>query len=297
MRTSGNPNHKQNLVASLLRNDALCIDQRAIAERNHQVQLMSRIFQEAFEVIGWFGLNRGVAAFFENEMRRLDKENDGITHVESGTMHRYPPGPKKSVPYLDAFLGASYWSRLWIQQEILLTQELIFMTENIVLSYSQLRKKKAYYEPAPSALAILLGSGERGRFQDLPLALAIQSFSSNHCTNPRDKIFGLLGIVDPAERVEVNYNLSVREVFYSALDVALRSRSSSILPEFTIEHAFLDLGRAMHLTDLKSRRGVGVELRSTSGGDFTQEVLEYCTTVRAEQNMQNDITPSDRTNV
>jgi len=46
---------------------------------------------------------------------------------------------------------------------------------------------------------------------------AISSFSHKQCSDLRDKVYGLLGMVIPSERVEVDYNLTVREIFQMAV--------------------------------------------------------------------------------
>jgi hypothetical protein len=58
---------------------------------------------------------------------------------------------------------------------------------------------------------------------------AVCKFSSNRCENPRDKIYGLLGIVATEERIEVDYSLSTREVFLRAVEKMLKVSNLSVI--------------------------------------------------------------------
>ncbi|KAH7086046.1 heterokaryon incompatibility protein-domain-containing protein [Paraphoma chrysanthemicola] len=87
--------------------DAVCIDQRNIAERGHQVQRMGDIYSRAQEVMIWLGKH--------------------IEIRETGEWMRTPqycdilkPFPDKVEDQLNAICFHAYWSRAWIAQEILL---------------------------------------------------------------------------------------------------------------------------------------------------------------------------------
>ena len=49
----------------------------------------------------------------------------------------------------------------------------------------------------------------------------VETFNGE-CADPRDKVFGLLGLVPPTERIDVNYNMSVADVFWAVVDVTYR---------------------------------------------------------------------------
>jgi hypothetical protein len=56
----------------------------------------------------------------------------------------------------------------------------------------------------------------------LPLATALSYYADCGCLDPRDKVFGLLGIVVPEQRLRVDYDLGPLAVFELAVGVMLR---------------------------------------------------------------------------
>jgi hypothetical protein len=88
-----------------------------------------------------------------------------------------------------------------------------------ILSRKQLKKVNA----PPSCLLILqevLKNTGTDPVDKLGLYYAVCKFSSNHCEDPRDKIYGILGVVnyDERNRIEADYSHSVRDVFLSTVE-------------------------------------------------------------------------------
>jgi hypothetical protein len=74
-----------------------------------------------------------------------------------------------------------------------------------------------------------------------PLVYAIRFFSNSECSELRDKIFGLLRMVYPLERLAVDYDRPVRDLSYGALTIAMYSDLLELLPSLFVEYTSLAL--------------------------------------------------------
>ncbi|KAL5316720.1 hypothetical protein ACEPPN_015771 [Leptodophora sp. 'Broadleaf-Isolate-01'] len=121
--------------------DALCINQRDDEEKNSQVGQMGRIYQRASRVIAWLGpeddeiAGASTAAFsLANFLHGTSVSTRYCYRPETGFWRPYkyptpatPSRPNVPVTYqhhgwaaLHSFCQKSYWSRLWITQELVL---------------------------------------------------------------------------------------------------------------------------------------------------------------------------------
>ncbi|KAF2110618.1 heterokaryon incompatibility protein-domain-containing protein [Lophiotrema nucula] len=190
--------------------DQICIDQASMVERNHQVRLMSDIYSNAEEVIAWIGLT------LPDPRRRQLKSNSELVF-------------------------APYWRRLWIAQELLLARKIRVCGVSGIVDWEQIVSWVLPRGlPSPRKLSAFFGdewkefwwaeSGPAFKFWNfiflrhmdtialpLPLVQAINKFSESECSDPRDKVYGLLGLVVPEERIEPDYSITPRALMYKAL--------------------------------------------------------------------------------
>jgi hypothetical protein len=182
--------------------DQVCIDQTSMDEKSHQLGLMSEIYSKAWLVIAWLGCG--------------DKMRQATWDLKQQTLQRDAA--------LSTLLNNSYFDRLWIIQEMLLARELRIMCAEFLLSPYELLEhaSKLNYDLTtnsaykPSAWLLwdsLYGRGQRTLLQ------CIERYSRNMCFEPRDKVYGLLGLVHEHERLQVDYNKSVWQVFLETLDI------------------------------------------------------------------------------
>jgi hypothetical protein len=92
--------------------DALCIDQSNEAEKPGQVQAMGEIYRRAEEVVAWIVYEP--ENFEEGSDEATYDPVDGLDVISS--MSR--------AEIMRAVVENSYWSRLWIVQEVLLAKRL-----------------------------------------------------------------------------------------------------------------------------------------------------------------------------
>ncbi|EOA81405.1 hypothetical protein ACJQWK_10623 [Exserohilum turcicum] len=173
--------------------DAICIDHGNVPERNHQVGLMADIYAGAAQVLVYLGeedlgfASRGL--WLDSERRQL-----ALTK-----------------------LFAKRWvSRAWVIQEVALARKLLMVTgdaecaldANLMSRIRGRAKISRLKVPGPLAWDPLASAPTR----DLLALLLV----SRHCdsTDPRDKVYSLLGLVGERlqQLITIDYSQSVEEV-------------------------------------------------------------------------------------
>lgn len=113
--------------------DALCIDQANNFEKQYQVQQMGEIYRRAEEVVAWIVYEPYHYERDESHVLHAVYDHDGHTHdVSSLSRARVER----------AVLENSYWSRLWILQEILLAKMLTIRIGSAEVDWFNLIPKK-----------------------------------------------------------------------------------------------------------------------------------------------------------
>lgn len=146
--------------------DALCIDQSNTGERNHQVQMMSKIYAGAQSVIVWLGLNQDDShiifeaatayrdrSFVDEDLTEDSRSVIFIDHEQSGPSDVSRKGEDQfNRPRLSddsqsqnrlergivLLMTRNYWRRLWIVQEIVLARDLFVLCGSNCLAWNAL---------------------------------------------------------------------------------------------------------------------------------------------------------------
>jgi hypothetical protein len=195
--------------------DQICIAQTDTTERNHQVGMMARIYSNATSVIVWLG-DIPIAAPGEIDCFN-DQDLDG-----------------KSVLVL---LDNTYFTRLWIVQEIVLARSVkIRINGGRCVTWSKLEVANLSFDESKvqnlSAQVLCLITymiSEQDRY--LHLQFCIMCFPRSDCEDPRDRVYSLMGIVKEKERIAVDYNKTVLEVYLDVINVLVHGPGLVIKPE------------------------------------------------------------------
>lgn len=227
--------------------DQISMNQKDVKERNHQVNLMSRIYEDATMVYAYLGEG--------HEKAHLMQES-----AESRTWEKYA----ELVAALDEIYARPYWSRLWILQELCLASSTIFWIgeedfefEILAQHWIELALDRnegpkeirsiAFHEnthvakqnseslgQCSDAVDLVLASwrndyvmGERG--QDLETIL--YKSRGNLCADPHDRIYGVQALVRKSQRVPVDYNLSLRQLSITVLR-RIAARATAYFEDF-----------------------------------------------------------------
>ncbi|EFQ93521.1 hypothetical protein PTNB73_00084 [Pyrenophora teres f. teres] len=177
--------------------DQICIDQLNVLERNHQVGLMTSIYSQCSSVTIWLG-----------------------------RFHKRPRAPiifnsTQSVEALAVILQQSYFTRLWFVQEVLLARRIDVLCSHASIGnvwicwddmcriVEQSRSALEMLNVPKSALSILKNYGTRATWTLLGVFF---SFGEGYCQDPRDKIYGLMGLVKIEHRLQVDYRKSLYDI-------------------------------------------------------------------------------------
>jgi hypothetical protein len=199
--------------------DQISIEQSNIDERSRQVQMMSVIYLAADSVIAWLGIGNHPTGSEYNHRTEY-------TIAQRYTKTRRPED-------LGLVLRNEYFSRLWIVQEFLIAEctrvlirdvwilgksdDFVEIMYQCRLSGSVCMDKRALElfmsrrHPIVAPLPV-----RNGRLED-----ALSKFSKGFCVDPRDRVYGLLGLVRLAEQIDVDYGKSPQQVLMDAILVIL----------------------------------------------------------------------------
>lgn len=245
--------------------DAVCINQSSISERNSQVPRMRDIYSRANQVVVWLGeaSDDSDMAMDWLESVRTDKdeyliESDTVEFQYSKTFIDMIQDTKYEATWkaLHRFSCRGYWSRMWIIQEVAMAENLVVCCGSksipwptIIQAMSMLKfVRERSTSPAvytdtldsiiayntPSILNALRRTRDKPKTASWMLTL-LNEFRTSKSTDPRDKIFALLGLlVDPkisySKTIRIDYALPVIEVFTDVVQFCIQGPRNQTIP-------------------------------------------------------------------
>ena len=216
--------------------DQLCIDQSSIYERNHQVRLMGKIFSSAASVVVWLGKNdHASAAAIDYIRNNQEAEEQALAATNVRWIPNQParavPGNTKQSMALENLARNPYWNRLWVIQEFVVARYITVMCSSAYIHWPQLRDysvmRQGFVEKdAMTRIINYRNAWSYPRLRGLMDTLVY--FCDHLCKDPRDKVYGLLGLVATyaeygSDTPEVDYSRSVEEVFADTVRCVIRS--------------------------------------------------------------------------
>lgn len=236
--------------------DAICINQTSVFEKNHQIPLMGRIYSQAEGVIMWLGEeenNSSLAIAF------LNRWHDGIFAAQNNVPGRFGTRPleaaisfiedpidEQSIQAVNFLLMRSYWSRIWIIQEIVLAKTRLVLCGAQSIEFDKFELTIDFWREtrtisnvgddalkndidrifslgplssvtALSFLVIDRLNRRNAKPDGLPyqpdVLLLIKRSLGFHCTDSRDRLYSLFGLMDSQHLpMQPNYQLSLEEV-------------------------------------------------------------------------------------
>lgn len=186
--------------------DQICIDQRNAEERNIQGKTTASIYRNAQSVIVW------------------------LSHIASI--------PGKSVfedkTFATEILQHDFFTGLWIVQEILVARDLYLLYgSSVFLPWSEVERttlsslRELHRKDALRHRGLLQLLMRKTAIGSMSLQDCIARFCYQKCSNPLDKVFGLMSLVTENEQVVIDYARSVPEVFLDVVRL-LHSRDLAL---------------------------------------------------------------------
>ena len=211
--------------------DALCIDENSVDERNSQILLMKTIYSKAKRVRIWLGEpTRGsddALAILEHLGRSIPFSD---IHLDGQRMRNEHV---KYAEYLIELMNRPWWNRVWVQQEHILAKDVTLhcglrsIDFSAILKFGDLNDFTKGLEGKLFDNAKLVGCMQRisdSRFlhqhdnrtgaYDMTFAGILARGCFKNCTNPRDSIYGFLGLAqeDVVDAIKPDYGISLKEV-------------------------------------------------------------------------------------
>ncbi|KAI8161169.1 hypothetical protein K4K49_002036 [Colletotrichum sp. SAR 10_70] len=225
--------------------DALCINQADDEEKAHQVQLMGRIYSSARQVLIWLGPEDDASVSALHQLSLLGSTLEGLKARPD-----YGPsicqafvktildcsGTSFNFAHIWTLFQRPWWTRVWVIQEALLAKEAYVVIGDHAKDWKEIRSAwSAFecmilyvdtdpkYQPIYDALRDVyfriahfshMNNIQDGSRQETSLFNAV-FFSATggaiQSTDPRDRIYGLLGLLTEKDRrrIPVDYSMAM----------------------------------------------------------------------------------------
>jgi hypothetical protein len=284
--------------------DSVCISQNDNRERAAQVKLMGRIYQDSYRTIGWLGKCSGNTGRVE-DYAFTKRGDEAIKSLHILNDYHYDitirPNPRRAIEIVgklvnwkavEELLLRPWWTRVWTLQEYLLPPTFDFWCARSHISRESLNRAisvvpKIRLEPGyghiinsqswfPVWNRRRLFNWYQEKDNKLPLVALVAHGSDNKATDPKDRIYSVLGL---AKRkldkglVLPNYNQS-----YSASDAY-----TDLVKAFVEKHNSLDIICYVHIFNQKGPSSRRVPELPSWVPDWTAEVQPLTMQVMASQ--------------
>jgi hypothetical protein len=217
--------------------DAICINQKDQMEVSSQVSLMSFIYSRAQTVVSWLGpkeFKSHIDMFHHMsylwKMGQSKHLGAALAQEKTSLMSRDP-----ELEAIARIASSTYWTRLWIVQEVCLARDLIFAygpdvwTFDSFVNCETLRKLQVASEvelnmPSESyarfrAMLRLLDCRKRRYSLRNSLESLIETFGTQACGKTMDRIYALLGMAYDIHPVSgANYIPDPTEVYLDSIN-------------------------------------------------------------------------------
>lgn len=261
--------------------DQLCINQRDLIEKGHQVERMTQIYERSSMTIIWLGEDNGDAPkLFDiigrvqgilGNPKNVQSPITGSNYKESEALKFHKQGVWDEVfRTTRRLLERPWFERVWVFQESVVAPKVVFLCGTYYFPWDQVTRiiylslhgfSQTSYKPVHHFARM---NSFRSIYQEKkkpPLGLLIKEGSGAKCEDPRDLVYSLLGMADhETTDLPVDYNLPVSTLFVRVTRrIINRHRDLAVLATVEDEAIIQDLpswtpdwsfGTASHCLDM-----------------------------------------------
>ncbi|KAJ4354549.1 uncharacterized protein N0V89_006286 [Didymosphaeria variabile] len=196
--------------------DAICINQNHSIERGHQVRLMGTVYARASGVLIWLGAETHDSAQAMRDLETLSEDKHfrqlsffGSVDDASGD---WVPAPTERINPLENLMKRTYWSRVWVVQEIVRSRNATLICGSSSISWDTCLKVRDNWpkhsrtccnaectviDPRMRRVMNWLNSSwKKYSSNNSDLLSTLNQTRALAASDPHDKIFGALGLVD-----------------------------------------------------------------------------------------------------
>jgi hypothetical protein len=235
--------------------DAVCINQKDLAERSVEVGRMGDIFRNAIRVVIWLGpesSSSGVAVYLINAMAAdlmaAETPGDEFTVLpgsETANLLSNLDDLRPKVKALNRLCQRQWFTRLWIYQEYHLSTVAIAIIGRTAFNMRDLYKVLRFIRVGEVQAGVLreqvLYSSELSFAAQVlkpiketspPLSL-MKNLRHSTCSDERDRVYAILGLISTKYRAAIvpDYTKSLQEVNKEFFLSTLQMQSTIRIPE------------------------------------------------------------------
>jgi hypothetical protein len=217
--------------------DAICINQEDNNERSEQVRMMRTIYEEAHHVSVWLGPEESNSNYAIDLLKTIHKSRQNkdliLQRFRRPDIHQY-------LNAQAALYHRTYWGRVWIIQELVLAKKIWVFCGKDYVSWDAFESTRdliretstdselfhLFFKNTDDWSHSLFRAEDHGpllidvtredyRERSLGLFETVYKHSPKAASDPRDLIYGLLGIVDEEESraINIDYEKPVARVY------------------------------------------------------------------------------------
>lgn len=270
--------------------DGICINQSSVPERNKQIRLMGKIYAQAHTVRIWIGKeydNAKEGMVLVARLAALDHDVEAIYGM------RYI---KTEVEALTKLVQRSYWQRMWVFQEVVLSQSAEVHCGALHCFWDGFKRLDRVSAGHMRSLWLEVEMARRWMFELRKAVSQIASFCvpearagnrrnilllTRHlkCQDPRDKLYGLSGLCPQiVDQNLVGYDLPVRHVYTEFAKGFIEEEKglSLLLTADLWEPANgPDMGLPTWVPDLRGNSGVDIHYTAESFSHDIDNMAEH----------------------
>ncbi|UPK92535.1 hypothetical protein LCI18_003470 [Fusarium solani-melongenae] len=192
--------------------DAICINQMDHQERESQVAIMGNIYQQCLRAIVYLGQD--------------------VVRPRSGDTRKYPERRDLNMASASAMdlyqvFKMRYFQRVWVVQELILAPMAVIPVHGVELTAGRrtAAREGAWHESSAPWMSNICA----GNSSDTSLGRILELTQNSQATDPREKVFGLLGFLSRSTGLGPNYLLSSLHVYVGAIAYMLLNEGHSHL--------------------------------------------------------------------
>ena len=187
--------------------DAICINQQDIVERSQQVSLMREIYEGADHVIVWLGKDNGNAKLAFERLQDVPEYTDRVWKPGVFGVLTRVRGPEAEAALVN-LLKRGWFQRIWVIQELVCARKATIMCGNQSMEWVRFQgfvgmlyavgnyNRKGVNDPVYNLIQMRHENERRRLGKQSSLLYLLSAFRSCEASDPRDKIFALVGIAD-----------------------------------------------------------------------------------------------------
>lgn len=243
--------------------DALSIDQQNSAEKKEQVRKMTQIYEKANAVAIWLGLDAddselameliyqiGIGEKLPQQITERTREPFTKRHLAATAAlfdrdywHRlWVVQEVFNASHIMVFCGPSCLRWQYFEE----ASDVFWKNESLLLRIFPIGTRSDHYYSKNTHLSVpqalrhrgpssILEFGSPGLLRDLEampdvqlfarLLTVMKMFRRKLSSDPKDKVFGALGVLPPTirEEIQIDYEISVKDVYINVVDILLRT--------------------------------------------------------------------------